>query len=77
MSRVYATEEDTGRRFLLRLECDAAGCLATIEPHPEITQSGWMRCGYRDRSGTVFEYDYCPEHAHIARRFAQAPPRLQ
>jgi hypothetical protein len=62
MSRVYATEEDSGARVLVRLECDAAMCDAKIRPHPEIAQSGWVK-SVVVRHGTRFEYAYCPEHA--------------
>lgn len=65
MSRIYAVEEATDHRFLVRLECDAMGCKATIRPHPEIAQSGWRNCGVMDK-GAKYELDYCPDHAHFA-----------
>lgn len=45
MSRIYAVEEGTSRRFLARIECDASGCEASIKPNPEIATSGWVKCG--------------------------------
>lgn len=63
MSRVYATEDDTGRRFLARIECDENGCDAKILPGPDIGQSGWVKCGGRDGDYT-WENDYCVDHAH-------------
>jgi len=66
MSRVYATEEGTGRRFLARIECDY--CDASIKPHPNIAQSGWKRWGtgpgFPLRAGDYDEFDCCPDHTH-------------
>jgi len=68
MAKVYAVEEGTGRRFLVRLECDA--CDATIKPHPEISSSGWMKRVQIEPPGgpgsARFEWHYCPDHAHYA-----------
>ena len=67
MARVYAVEEGTGKRFLVRIECDA--CDATIKPHPEISKSGWVKVGKVWGSGPTarrLEWDYCPDHAHSA-----------
>ena len=62
MSRVYATEDGTKRRFLVRLECDGPGCEATIKPHPEINKSGWTKRGQDNGPGTdKLEWDYCPD----------------
>jgi len=41
MSRIYAKREDTSERILIALECDH--CDATIKPHKEISDSGWMK----------------------------------
>lgn len=69
MSRVYAVREDTGKRFLLHLECD--GCDATIKPHPEISESGWMKTGAVDGCGTkLWESDWCPRCYDIKGRFS-------
>lgn len=65
MARIYATEEGTGRRFLLRLECDGPGCSESIKPHPEIAESGWMKRSQLVGS-QVLAWDYCPSHAHLA-----------
>lgn len=68
MSRIYATEEDSGRRFLVRLECDEPGCSEKLLPGPSVSESGWVKVGEMDR-GTSLEWDYCQEHApSIARR---------
>jgi len=62
MSRIYATEDDTGRRCLVRLECDGPGCEATIKPHPEIAKSGWTMRGIDFGPGRDgLEWDYCEE----------------
>ncbi len=63
MSRVYAFEEGSGRRFLVRLECDRSGCDASIKPHLEIADSGWMKRGINDpRQGGRSEWHFCPRH---------------
>lgn len=63
MSRVYATE-DNGRRHLVRLECDAAGCKASVKPHPDIASSGWTKGGTdTGPASDVVEWDYCPVHS--------------
>ena len=41
---------------LVALECDNCGAL--IVPSPNITLSGWRKCGMMD-GGTRFEWDYC------------------
>ncbi len=72
MSRVYAVREDTGKRFLLEIECDHSGCSETIKPHSEITSSGWMKAGFDDpEQGGCFEYDFCPLHALDAAAIAR------
>ncbi len=64
MSRVYAAEEGTGRRFLARIECDAPGCEQSVRPHAEIAQSGWTKRGNDHGLGSdKYERDYCPEHS--------------
>ncbi len=65
MGRVYANEEETGRRVLLRLECDEPGCPAGIKPNPDIARSGWKKHGSYDAVARqdVAEFIYCPEHA--------------
>lgn len=63
--RVYATE-DNGRRHLVRLECDAPDCTASIKPHREIAESGWRVRGTIDRESFVTTWDYCPDHASHA-----------
>jgi hypothetical protein len=61
--RVYAVEEGTQRRFLVRLECDGTGCDATIKPHPEINKSGWTKRGvyYGPGDSRNLEWDYCSD----------------
>ena len=60
MARIYATEERSGKRVLLRLECDGGDCSATIKPHPDIAQSGWVVHGQSERDGFALTWDYCP-----------------
>jgi hypothetical protein len=60
---VYAVEEGSGKRFLVRLECDHGDCDATIKPHPEIASSGWTKRGGRDSAGFTWENTYCPRHS--------------
>lgn len=40
------------------IRCD--GCDAHIRPHPEISQSGWVKMGVR-LYGDVLEWYYCPD----------------
>lgn len=62
MARIYATEDHTGHRILVRLECDGLGCKASIKPHPEIAKSGWTKRGWSYGPGTEqFVSDFCPE----------------
>ena len=61
MSRVYAVEEGTGRRFIVRIECDGPICCETITPRSDIAESGWVKRGIDNGSGTDrLEWDYCP-----------------
>jgi len=64
--RVYATE-DNGTKHLIRLECDHPGCEAFIKPNPDISNSGWVKCGVLEKGRIdhtqMLEWDYCPEHA--------------
>ena len=62
MSRVYAIEEGTNKRHLIRTECDYVGCDKSIKPHPEIAKSGWTNCGIISTSDSL-EWNYCPEHS--------------
>jgi hypothetical protein len=62
VSRRYARDEDTGERFLHRIECDAPGCRASIKPNPQIAESGWVKRGY----GADVTADYCPDPPHLA-----------
>jgi hypothetical protein len=57
MGRIYAIEEDTGRRFLAHIECDY--CDASIIPGPYM--SGWKKWGtFRHfGDGTDNEEFYC------------------
>ena len=58
--RNYGTIE--GRKFLHSIRCDGRGCDAEIRPNPEITTSGWMKCGTDHGPGTdKLEWDYCPD----------------
>jgi hypothetical protein len=54
------------------LECDECGVL--VAPNPDIRNSGWMKCGYAYDGGERFEWEYCPEHAHLADRFSGGTP---
>lgn len=58
MGRVYAIREDDGARVLLEIECDK--CDATIKPHPDIANSGWVKEGITDTFGETIEWYYCP-----------------
>ena len=67
MSHVYAVVEGheymgaSAERILVRIECD--GCDATIKPHPEIAESGWMKTGVvipGPRRNDVTRSDWCP-----------------
>lgn len=60
MARIYATEDGTGQRFLRRIECDGSGCSASIQPHPDIAQSDWVKHGWTDSFGNSYCNDYCP-----------------
>jgi hypothetical protein len=64
VSRVYAVEEGTGRRFLLRIECDGSGCSKSIAPRPDIAESGWVKRMQDDGPGTdKLRWDFCPDCA--------------
>lgn len=56
MSRIYGKDEND-KPLLLRLECDANNCDATIKPHPEIASSGWVSMGVGELT-----WDYCDDH---------------
>jgi hypothetical protein len=63
MGRVYATEDESGRRVLVRIKCDAAGCDASVPPGHNL---GWMRFGrYRcpGASENMSDLVYCPKHS--------------
>lgn len=62
MAAVYATEEASGDRVLVRLECDEPMCEARIAPRPTIAGSGWTKRGII-ANGVKFEYVFCPDHA--------------
>jgi hypothetical protein len=64
LSRIYAVEEDSGRRVLIRIECDGPMCTAKITPSPDIAQSRWVTWGCK-KWDTKFEYAYCPDHADL------------
>lgn len=64
--RHYATDEDTGERFLRYISCDHGCCPEKIKPHPEISSSGWTKKGGTNpphRPEDKRENDYCPEHS--------------
>jgi hypothetical protein len=64
VSRVYAVEEGTARRFLVRLECDEPCCRETITPGPYSAQSGWTKRGTLDlRTRESLEWNHCPVHS--------------
>jgi hypothetical protein len=60
MGRVYAVEEESKRRFLLRLECDEPGCSRHTKPGDI---EGWLKRGQTDGFGNSLEWYYCPVHA--------------
>ncbi len=62
---VYAVNEETGKRKLIEIRCDGAGCDASIKPGPEIVTSGWERRGTVDVATwrIVTEVDLCPRCA--------------
>lgn len=63
MARVYAVEEETDHRFLVRIECDEPGCNASILPNPDIATNGWVKRGCWGDGASTFESAYCPDHA--------------
>lgn len=66
MSRVYATitvDGEEPKHKLIRLECDEDGCGVSVEPHPDIANSGWTSRGQQDLSTReIIRWDYCPTH---------------
>lgn len=60
--KVYATTDD-GERVLVRIECDHAGCSASVKPHADIASTGWTKHGYLDVFDERHEFAYCPAHA--------------
>lgn len=63
MARVYAREEETDRRILIRLECDHPGCAAVLKPGPDVADSGWKKTGSDKGTGTEkYESDFCSDH---------------
>lgn len=58
MSNVYATEEETGKQILVKIECDF--CHGYIKPHAEIATSGWMKAGTIWPDGSHTESHACP-----------------
>lgn len=64
--RIYAIEEGTGRRRLVRIECDKDGCDAVLVPGPGVLNSGWTLGGYRDGKEKYW-FDRCPDHEPLAR----------
>lgn len=62
MGRVYATEEQTGRLVLVRIECDHPGCCNETRPSEigDWMQLGKYRCpGAEENKVRLF---YCPIH---------------
>ena len=64
--RIYAIEDVSGKKVLVRIECDA-GCGASIKPCVDISKSGWVKVG-RYLWGEKLEWDYCPECAKCVTR---------
>jgi len=62
MARVYAIEENSKKRHLIRLECDYPNCSSIIKPGDTMLKSNWTKQGI---IGTYdsFEHHYCPEHS--------------
>lgn len=60
MGSVYAIEEDTGRKILVRIECDHPDCKQWIKPGPV---DGWTVYVVDDGNGTTkSRFYYCPLH---------------
>jgi hypothetical protein len=60
MGKIYAVEEDTGDRRLVRIECDY--CDNQTKPHSGIVWAGWEKCGWDNGPGTEkFDVCICPE----------------
>ena len=64
MGKMYMHGQD-GTPRLFGISCDAPDCDASIRPHPQIAESGWVQSVAIDNLGVV-ENDYCPMHAHLA-----------
>jgi len=64
MGRIYAKREDDGRRILVEITCDTAGCDASIKPNSEIAKSGWCKRGQMFESDMgvkdAYEWHHCP-----------------
>jgi len=58
MGRVYAIEEGTERRILVRIECDHPDCEQWFKPG---SGDGWTVYGVNDGE-TKLRYYYCPLH---------------
>lgn len=59
MARVYAIEEHTGRRILIRIGCN--GCDAALKPGPDVVNNGWTKVGQDSGIGTdKLEWTWCP-----------------
>ena len=57
--RIYAELPD-GKKSLYSIRCDGIGCDAELKPGPNISSSGWMKCGTDCGLGTdKMEWDYC------------------
>ena len=60
MARIYAVEEGSGIRFLVRIECDGPGCNDSFKPGDSKMQD-WEKRGMDHGIGTPkLEWDYCP-----------------
>lgn len=61
MARIYATEDNTGRRILVRITCDYIGCERSVRPTS--SKTGWEKHGWDYGPGTdKVETYYCPDH---------------
>ena len=59
--RIYSELPD-GKKFLYSIRCDGGNCGEEIKPNPNISESGWMKCGTDHGPGTdKLGWDYCPD----------------
>lgn len=54
---------------LVEITCDEPGCKASIKPHPQIAESGWVKVGFAYAFAEHSVNYYCPDHAPIVKTF--------